>query len=222
MREIEFCDKTRALSVRVSAGDQELFSVFIPTNHIYVGDIVMLGPSEILRPNLTVREGLGALPAPRIRCHGRSPDYTLGSRAAAGRRTTTLTITPIVLESWNPRRPFLHSYSFLPLPPPLVTLPISLPAEIVVSCGCALPAHITSLPAPLAGSRNSGYMSGPGAGGGGAGGSGMHGASAAGMYGMSSPPGTSGSDRGMMFGAGGAGGAAGGSSGGAQGKAGSG
>lgn len=64
-----------------SAGDQELFSVFIPTNHIYVGDIVMLGPSEILRPNLTVREGL----------------------------------------------------------------------EIVVSCGCALPPLITSLPAPLAG-----------------------------------------------------------------------
>jgi uncharacterized membrane protein len=39
-------------------GDKELFSVYVPTNHIYVGDIFLLEKCDIIRPNLSVREGL--------------------------------------------------------------------------------------------------------------------------------------------------------------------
>ena len=40
-------------------GDMELFSVYVPTNHVYVGDIFLLGKADIIKTNLSVREGLG-------------------------------------------------------------------------------------------------------------------------------------------------------------------
>ena len=40
-------------------GDLELFSVYVPTNHVYVGDIFLLGKADIIKTNLSVREGLG-------------------------------------------------------------------------------------------------------------------------------------------------------------------
>jgi len=40
-------------------GDVQLFSVYVPTNHIYVGDVFMLGKQDIIKVNLSVREGLG-------------------------------------------------------------------------------------------------------------------------------------------------------------------
>lgn len=39
-------------------GELELFSVYVPTNHVYVGDIFLLGRPDIIKPNLSVREGL--------------------------------------------------------------------------------------------------------------------------------------------------------------------
>ena len=48
------------LAVQEEHGDKELFSVYVPTNHIYVGDIFLLTKEDIIRPNLSVREGLGA------------------------------------------------------------------------------------------------------------------------------------------------------------------
>lgn len=39
-------------------GDVGLFSVFVPTNHIYVGDVFLLGSTDIFRTNLSVREGI--------------------------------------------------------------------------------------------------------------------------------------------------------------------
>ena len=33
--------------------------MYVPTNHVYVGDIFLLGKEDIIRPNLSVREGLG-------------------------------------------------------------------------------------------------------------------------------------------------------------------
>ena len=45
--------------------------MYVPTNHIYVGDIFLLGKEDVIHTNLSVREGLGALPAlccgPRFR-----------------------------------------------------------------------------------------------------------------------------------------------------------
>jgi len=33
--------------------------VYVPTNHVYVGDIFMLEDKDVIRTNLSVREGLG-------------------------------------------------------------------------------------------------------------------------------------------------------------------
>jgi hypothetical protein len=42
-------------------GDEELCSVYVPTNHLYIGDIFLLNTDEIIRPNLSIREGIGKL-----------------------------------------------------------------------------------------------------------------------------------------------------------------
>lgn len=39
--------------------DEELCSVFVPTNHLYIGDIFLVNSKDILRPNLSIREGIG-------------------------------------------------------------------------------------------------------------------------------------------------------------------
>lgn len=39
--------------------DLRLATVYVPTNHVYVGDIYMLEEKDITRTNLSVREGLG-------------------------------------------------------------------------------------------------------------------------------------------------------------------
>lgn len=39
-------------------GEKDLFAVYVPTNHVYVGDIVMLAGKDIIRTNLSVREGI--------------------------------------------------------------------------------------------------------------------------------------------------------------------
>jgi len=41
-----------------SDGAVTLFSVFVPTNHIYVGDIFLLSSEDIFRTTLSVREGI--------------------------------------------------------------------------------------------------------------------------------------------------------------------
>ena len=56
--------KTTSLSLSISCLQEELGSrslviVYVPTNHIYVGDIFMLGPEDIIHTSLTVGEGLG-------------------------------------------------------------------------------------------------------------------------------------------------------------------
>ncbi|GAV76358.1 DUF502 domain-containing protein, partial [Cephalotus follicularis] len=38
--------------------DEELCSVFIPTNHLYIGDILLVNSKDIIRPNLSIREGI--------------------------------------------------------------------------------------------------------------------------------------------------------------------
>lgn len=39
----------------------ELCSVYVPTNHLYIGDIFLVNSEEIIRPNLSIREGIGML-----------------------------------------------------------------------------------------------------------------------------------------------------------------
>ncbi|KAL9252548.1 CONTINUOUS VASCULAR RING 1-like protein [Drosera capensis] len=40
------------------AGDEELCCVYVPTNHLYIGDIFLVNSKDVIRPNLSVREGI--------------------------------------------------------------------------------------------------------------------------------------------------------------------
>ena len=44
--------------LQTTQGDQKLYSIYVPTNHVYVGDIFLMGSEDIIKPNLSVREGL--------------------------------------------------------------------------------------------------------------------------------------------------------------------
>ncbi|GAY42721.1 hypothetical protein CUMW_069060, partial [Citrus unshiu] len=50
---------TSTLILHGSSGQEELCCVFVPTNHLYIGDIIFISSKDILRPNLSVREGIG-------------------------------------------------------------------------------------------------------------------------------------------------------------------
>nr|GMD41262.1 protein LIKE COV 1-like [Ipomoea batatas] len=41
------------------AGDEELYCVYVPTNHLYIGDVFLINANDVIRPNLSVREGIG-------------------------------------------------------------------------------------------------------------------------------------------------------------------
>lgn len=41
------------------SGDEELCCVYVPTNHLYIGDIFLINSRDVIRPNLSVREGIG-------------------------------------------------------------------------------------------------------------------------------------------------------------------
>ncbi|CAN1175774.1 Protein LIKE COV 2 [Linum perenne] len=41
--------------------DEELCSVYVPTNHLYIGDIFLVNSADIIRPNLSIREGIEIL-----------------------------------------------------------------------------------------------------------------------------------------------------------------
>lgn len=33
--------------------------MYVPTNHLYIGDIFLVNTKDVIRPNLSVREGIG-------------------------------------------------------------------------------------------------------------------------------------------------------------------
>ncbi|XP_021605441.1 protein LIKE COV 3 isoform X2 [Manihot esculenta] len=39
-------------------GTEELCSIYVFTNHLYLGDVFLISSTDILRPNLSVREGI--------------------------------------------------------------------------------------------------------------------------------------------------------------------
>ncbi|XP_078181528.1 protein LIKE COV 2-like [Carex rostrata] len=49
---------TSTVLLQTDKGDEELCSVFVPTNHLYIGDIFLVNSSDIIRPNLSIREGI--------------------------------------------------------------------------------------------------------------------------------------------------------------------
>ncbi|KAA3486097.1 protein CONTINUOUS VASCULAR RING 1-like [Gossypium australe] len=53
------------------SGDEELCCVYVPTNHLYIGDIFLINTKDVIRPNLSVREGIeivvsGGMSMPQI------------------------------------------------------------------------------------------------------------------------------------------------------------
>ncbi|XP_047069713.1 protein LIKE COV 1-like [Lolium rigidum] len=38
--------------------EEELYCVYVPTNHLYIGDMFLITSSDVIRPNLSVREGI--------------------------------------------------------------------------------------------------------------------------------------------------------------------
>ncbi|CAA7404468.1 unnamed protein product [Spirodela intermedia] len=49
---------TSSVILQTDKGDEELCSVYVPTNHVYIGDIFLVNSAEIIRPNLSIREGI--------------------------------------------------------------------------------------------------------------------------------------------------------------------
>uniref|UniRef100_A0A5B7A6C8 Protein LIKE COV 1-like n=1 Tax=Davidia involucrata TaxID=16924 RepID=A0A5B7A6C8_DAVIN len=62
---------TSTVILRKSSGAEEVCCVYVPTNHLYLGDIFLINSKDIIRPNLSVREGIeivisGGLSIPQI------------------------------------------------------------------------------------------------------------------------------------------------------------
>ncbi|KAK3008661.1 hypothetical protein RJ639_015042 [Escallonia herrerae] len=49
---------TSTVILRKSSGAEELCCVYVPTNHLYLGDILLINSKDVMRPNLSVREGI--------------------------------------------------------------------------------------------------------------------------------------------------------------------
>ncbi|KAL3630305.1 Protein LIKE COV 3 [Castilleja foliolosa] len=62
---------TSTVILRKSSGAEDLCCVYVPTNHLYLGDIFLINSKDIMRPNLSVREGIeivisGGMSIPKI------------------------------------------------------------------------------------------------------------------------------------------------------------
>lgn len=50
---------TSSVILQRNVGEEELTCVYVPSNHLYMGDIFLISSNDIIRPNLSVREGIG-------------------------------------------------------------------------------------------------------------------------------------------------------------------
>ncbi|XP_031407062.1 protein LIKE COV 1-like [Punica granatum] len=62
---------TSTVILQRSSGEEELCCVYVPSNHLYIGDIFLINTTDIIRPNLSVREGIeivisGGMSIPQI------------------------------------------------------------------------------------------------------------------------------------------------------------
>ncbi|KAE9613961.1 hypothetical protein Lalb_Chr05g0222961 [Lupinus albus] len=62
---------TSSVVLQNYSGDEELCCVYVPTNHLYIGDIFLVNTRDVIRPNLSVREGIeivvsGGMSMPQI------------------------------------------------------------------------------------------------------------------------------------------------------------
>ncbi|CAL1399781.1 unnamed protein product [Linum trigynum] len=62
---------TSTVLLRGNLATEELCCVYVPTNHLYLGDIYLVSSKDVMRPNLSVREGIeivisGGMSIPQI------------------------------------------------------------------------------------------------------------------------------------------------------------
>ncbi|XP_047050909.1 protein LIKE COV 1-like [Lolium rigidum] len=62
---------TSTVTLRSADGDQELSCVYVPTNHLYLGDIFLMSRADVIIPDLSVREAIeivlsGGMSVPQI------------------------------------------------------------------------------------------------------------------------------------------------------------
>ncbi|CAN6456467.1 unnamed protein product [Victoria cruziana] len=62
---------TSSVTLQHYSGEEELCCVYVPTNHLYIGDIFLINAEDVIRPNLSVREGIeivvsGGMSMPQI------------------------------------------------------------------------------------------------------------------------------------------------------------
>lgn len=62
---------TSSLVLQNYSGEEELCCVYVPSNHLYIGDIFLVNSRDVIRPNLSVREGIeivvsGGMSMPQI------------------------------------------------------------------------------------------------------------------------------------------------------------
>nr|DAD44652.1 TPA_asm: hypothetical protein HUJ06_002882 [Nelumbo nucifera] len=53
------CQNFDDVYIQHYSGEEELCCVYVPTNHLYIGDIFLINSKDVIRPNLSVREGIG-------------------------------------------------------------------------------------------------------------------------------------------------------------------
>eukprot|EP01018_Ginkgo_biloba_P002025 Gb_37779 [translate_table: standard] len=49
---------TSSVVLQNDTGEEELCCIYVPTNHLYIGDIFLINSKDVIRPNLSVREGI--------------------------------------------------------------------------------------------------------------------------------------------------------------------
>ncbi|CAA2951705.1 LIKE COV 1-like [Olea europaea subsp. europaea] len=62
---------TSFVTLQTYSGQEELCCVYIPTNHLYIGDVFLVNSNDVIRPNLSVGEGIeivvsGGMSMPQI------------------------------------------------------------------------------------------------------------------------------------------------------------
>ncbi|GAA0170832.1 hypothetical protein LIER_25011 [Lithospermum erythrorhizon] len=62
---------TSTVMLRKDTGSEEVCCVYVPTNHLYLGDILLINSKDVMRPNLSVREGIeivisGGMAIPKV------------------------------------------------------------------------------------------------------------------------------------------------------------
>jgi uncharacterized membrane protein len=77
---------TKEFSLDLPLGSDPLIAVYVPTNHLYLGDIMLCSPDEVIFPDLSVEEGIrvfltGGMALPgHLRAHDRIEHLELRTR----------------------------------------------------------------------------------------------------------------------------------------------